>query len=387
MHEDRVQDRVDVVRPEVRDPHHHDVGLAAHLDQLLAVQVLERPLVHRFHLARVDAGDLVRRLDAPEELPAHARRREVVPLLRGHHQGLVLHGPLPFPLVEEPQLRREGLAVQRGLDLEHLHAVGGEEAPHPDGRVVDRRVSGPRIHVALRLEHRVHVVVVPKALVAGQADRDRLVAAVHRHEVDVHVDDQVGLRRPLHDLDVLAHVGLTDVGEPVLVLCVEVVQAIGPEGAVDALADHPADLLGRHPAVQRRRHDDLEVLHPGAGGQLDHVLEHALTHVRGHHRRQRDREVVDRDRELHPREQQLGQRLLIAGRLEQRATDLPVEVAQARQRIRRIHDARAEREPLHPVPLALVDDQGRRPLVHLQHEPWSGHLSAALLIPAARTPP
>ena len=52
------------------------------------------------------------------------------------------------------------------------------------------------------------VVVVAEAPVAGQAGGDALVAAVHGHEVDVDVDEQVALGRPLVDLDVLALVGL-----------------------------------------------------------------------------------------------------------------------------------------------------------------------------------
>ena len=42
----------------------------------------------------------------------------------------------------------------------------------------------------------VRVVVVAQALVAGQAGGHRLVAAVHGHQVDVHVDEQVARRPP-----------------------------------------------------------------------------------------------------------------------------------------------------------------------------------------------
>ena len=41
-------------------------------------------------------------------------------------------------------------------------------------------------------------------LYVAEPDRDRLVAAVHRHEVDVHVDEQVGLGGALGQLDDLA---------------------------------------------------------------------------------------------------------------------------------------------------------------------------------------
>ena len=46
-HEDRVQDRVDVVRADVREAGGHDVGLPANADRLLYRAVLERDLVDR----------------------------------------------------------------------------------------------------------------------------------------------------------------------------------------------------------------------------------------------------------------------------------------------------------------------------------------------------
>ena len=41
--------------------------------------------------------------------------------------------------------------------------------------------------------HHLRVVVRAEALVAAEADRDRLVTAVHRDEVQVHVDDEIAL--------------------------------------------------------------------------------------------------------------------------------------------------------------------------------------------------
>ena len=160
MHEDRVQDRVHVVRPQVGHAHDQHVGLALHLDELLAVQVRERALVHRLDLAGVHARELVRRLDPPEELAAHARRRHVVGLLRGHHQRLVARAPLPLALVQEAEVRRERLGVHRRLDLEDLHAGVLQHPAHAVHRVVDRAVALARVHVRLRVQHRVHVVVV-----------------------------------------------------------------------------------------------------------------------------------------------------------------------------------------------------------------------------------
>jgi hypothetical protein len=59
MHQDRIHDRVDVVRRQVWQPDDHDVGLAVHLGQLLRVQVRHRDFVDGLGLSRVNAGDSV----------------------------------------------------------------------------------------------------------------------------------------------------------------------------------------------------------------------------------------------------------------------------------------------------------------------------------------
>ena len=67
-HEDRVHDRVHVVRADVRDAHGQDVGLALDLDELLAVDVLRRHPVHGLDLAGLHAGHLMGGLDAVQHL-------------------------------------------------------------------------------------------------------------------------------------------------------------------------------------------------------------------------------------------------------------------------------------------------------------------------------
>ena len=81
----------------------------------------------------------------------------------------------------------------------------------------------------LRVAQRVDVVVRLDAVVRAEADRDRLVAAVHRDDVDVHVDEQVGLGGALGQLDGLAVAGLAEVDDLVGVLGVVVVEAVGIE--------------------------------------------------------------------------------------------------------------------------------------------------------------
>jgi hypothetical protein len=76
-------------------------------------------------------------------------------------------------------------------------------------------------------------------------------------------------------------------------------QVLRVEAAEHAFADGVLDLVRGHPAVERVRHGELDVLDALPGRELDHLLEHQLADVGAPHRRKRDRDVVDRDREPH----------------------------------------------------------------------------------------
>ena len=60
--------------------------------------------------------------------------------------------------------------------------------------------------------------------VVAQPDADGLVAAVHRHQVDVHVDEQVGVHHPLGQLDDFPPRGVADRDYILTVLGIVVVQ-------------------------------------------------------------------------------------------------------------------------------------------------------------------
>src|SRR5581483_8719716 len=175
------------------------------------------------------------------------------------------------------------------------------------------------------------------------------------------------------DLDLLALLGRADEREAVRILRVEVREVVRVEGAEHALPHRVLDLVRGHPAVQRVRHRELEVLDARSCGELDDLLEDELAHVGGPHRRQGQRDVIDRDRELHPRPEELGKRFGVQG-VRDRVPDRPAHVPDPRQRVRWVDHPRAERELLQPEPLALVDQERRGPLVHLQHEPRPRHV-------------
>ena len=128
---------------------------------------------------------------------------------------------------------------------------------------------------------------MPEAPIGAEADRHRLVAAVHRYEVDVHVDEEVRFGRPTVDLDVLALLRHAKVDEVRGVLGVVVGQRVGIERPKDALADGPLDLGGRHAPVKRVRHDQPDVVDAGAGRELQDVFDHAPADVGRLHRRER----------------------------------------------------------------------------------------------------
>ena len=221
----------------------------------------------------------------------------------------------------------------------------------------------------------VDVVVVAQAAVAGQAGGGALVAAVHGHEVDVHVDEQVALGRPLGDLDLLALVGLAEEREVVGVLGVEVVeQAVGGEGVVDPVAHRVAQLGLGHAPVQGEGGDEVDVVDAGRRGHVQHGLDDALADVGPAHRGQRQGDVVEGDGQLHARRQQVGQGRAVAEGVEQGLADGLVGVLQARQRLGRVDDARAsDRQSLEPQRVTVVEHHRRGRAIDLEDEPGPAH--------------
>ena len=53
-------------------------------------------------------------------------------------------------------------------------------------------------------------MVMAQALIRRETHRDRLVPAVHRHQVDIQINEQVGVCRPLREPDFLAMRGLAE---------------------------------------------------------------------------------------------------------------------------------------------------------------------------------
>src|SRR5438046_1255207 len=159
------------------------------------------------------------------------RGSDVSHLLHRQEHRLVPGRPVGHTLLHEGCDRRKRMVVHCRLDVKHAHRVL-DQLTLPDARMVQSRVGG--IHVRPRVEQRLDVVMGADAAVRREARGHRLVAAVHRHQRQVHVDHQVGLGGALVQRHLLALRGLADVHVLVRVFAVVLVELVRPEGRGDS---------------------------------------------------------------------------------------------------------------------------------------------------------
>ena len=220
--------------------------------------------------------------------------------------------------------------------------------------------------------HGLGVVVMAQRPVAGQPGGHALVPAVHGHQVDVDVDQEVRGGGPLVDLDVLARFGLPEMDEVVGVLGVVLgEQAVGGEGVVDPVAQGVAQLVLGHAPVQGQGGDEHHVVDPGVGRHVEHGLDDHLADVRCLHRGERERDVVEADRQLHARVEQRRQRVAIADRVEQGVANGAVGIVERLHRLGGVDHPTALGEGLEREALAVPEQGRRRGLVHLEDETGS----------------
>ena len=368
-HQDRVHHRVDVVRADVGQPHGEHVGLALHRHQMLGQHVGRGALVDRLHRAGLDRGHLIGRQPPVEHAPAGRRRHRLEPGVHGHERGPVPGAPLPLALLQHRQraVVAEGVVVDGGLDLEDGRAVGLDHlALAPVGVV--QLGSGP-VHERPGVLHRMDVVVVAQRPVVGQAGGGGLPAAVHGHQVDVHVHQQVALRGPAVHGDQLVVVGAAQLHHAVGVLGVVVVErALRGEGVEHPLAQGVAQLVVGHPAVQGQSRDQVHVVHPRGGRHVEDLLDDPLADVGAPHGRQRQRDVVEGDGQLHSRPQPRRQRIGVE-RVQQGVADGLGGIGQAREGLGRVDDpAAARRQPLQAEALTVMEQDRRGRAVDIHHQ-------------------
>ena len=320
--------------------------------------------MHRLGIARPHADHSV-------------RRRVVVQHVAPHLVGHVAHRPLKAPqpraipvgeavfvLVQEVEHPAVHPRIHRRLDLENVERLVNQLA-HPVRRTMQRRAR--RVHVRVRIAQRPDVVVMPQALVRRESHRDRLVPAVHRHQVDVQIDEQVGLGGAPRQPYFLAMLGLAEHRQLGAIFRVEVVQPVRPILLERALANDAADFGFGHAAMQRRRDHQMHIVNAVIGKRLQHLVEQPLADVGPAHLRQRQTDVVNRDRHAHVGTQLREQRVLVLG-MKERVANRLVGVGQRVQRRRRIDHARADRQLLEQKFLAIRDDAALRAPIQLDDQ-------------------
>ena len=151
------------------------------------------------------------------------------------------------------------------------------------------------------------------------------------------------------------------------------------EGVVDTVADRVAQLRLGHPAVQRERRDEVDVVDAGRGRQVEHRLDHPLAHVGPAHRREREADVVERDGELHARLEQRPQGRRVAERVVEGVADGGVGILEGVERLAGVQHAGATgRQLLEPEALAVVEEDRWGRAVDLEDEPRTGHQMLSL---------
>jgi hypothetical protein len=119
--------------------------------------------------------------------------------------------------------------------------------------------------------------------------------------------------------------------------------------------------------MQRVGDDELDVVHAGLGREREDALEDHLARIGERHRRQRQRDVVDADRELHPRTELRAQRVRVLRVLEC-VGDRLLGVLQRVDGLRWVDDAAPGRETFETEPFTEVEERRRRAPVHLEDE-------------------
>ena len=124
------------------------------------------------------------------------------------------------------------------------------------------------------------------------------------------------------------------------------------------LAHHPPHLRLGHLPVQAVRDDDVHVVDAVRVELLEQDLDDGLPDVREHHGRQRQRDVVDGDRDAHPRLELRVERVR-AERVVERVADGGARVGQPLDGRLRVDDARPDRQVLEQEVLAREEDARR----------------------------
>src|SRR5215210_3056290 len=271
----------EVTQQHVVDEQEH-VGLALNGDDHLLVAVLQGLGVHGVGGAGLHARHPVRGLDALEDPPGEAARRDARRSVVGEEVRLRHRAPLMLRLRHEVEDRGEGGVVEGSLYMKDLYVLV-EESAHPVKGAVHSRVR--RVHERAGMRKGIRVVVVADGGVGREASVDGLVAAVHRYVVDVDVNEQVALGDTTADADLFSSLRLPDDDVAVRVFGVVVIEPLRVEARHNPVSQAMPELGLRHPAVEAQSRDEVDVLDALRIRLLQNLLDDELPDVRPPHRR------------------------------------------------------------------------------------------------------
>jgi hypothetical protein len=123
-----------------------------------------------------------------------------------------------------------------------------------------REHGSRRVHVTVGVANGLRFVVRAQRFVVAKPDGDGFVTAVHRHEIEVEIDEQVALGGAAVDAKRFAVARLPEFDEVGFVFGVVVVVAVRIEVVPDLLPDHAPHLGFGHAAVKRDSDDDVYVV-------------------------------------------------------------------------------------------------------------------------------
>ena len=151
-------------------------------------------------------------------------------------------------------------------------------------------------------------------------------------------------------------------------------KSLRSECVVDAIANCVTKFVFGHAAMQRKRSDKHDVVDARSGCEFKHGLDDALTNVRALHWGEWQRDVVERDRELHARLKQGGKRFTVADWIHERVANGPVGILECFDGLGRIDHAAASRgKLLETETLSVVEENWRRRTIDVEDESWSRH--------------
>ena len=109
--------------------------------------------------------------------------------------GLELHpikgGKIVLVLHEKIHIAFVHAIIDGRLDMKDVDVLI-DNLPQANTLIGELRAG--RIHVTVRIQYRLRFVMRPQAFVIAQSHGNRFVPAIHRHKIDISVNDQIAFR-------------------------------------------------------------------------------------------------------------------------------------------------------------------------------------------------